>query len=58
MREVELSGILDDYDALGLWKQRRECVEQRRLAGPGPAADQDVVVVGERLVHEIHEIVA
>ena len=40
--ELELLGVLDGDDALAVRDERREHVEQRRLAGAGAAGHDDV----------------
>ena len=40
--QLELGRVLDGDDALGVGNERRQAVEQRRLAGARTAGDQDV----------------
>ena len=42
LAELELDRVLDGDDALGVGHERRQHVEQRRLAGAGPAGHEDV----------------
>ena len=43
--ELQLGRVLDEHDAIIRRQERRERVQQRRLPGTGPAADQDVLVL-------------
>ena len=42
LRQLQLGGVLDGDDALALGDERREDVQERRLAGAGAARDEDV----------------
>ena len=42
--EMNLGRLLDDDDAVAVRNVRRQRIEQRRLAGAGPARDQDVLL--------------
>src|SRR5688572_29447052 len=41
---MNLRRLLDDDDPVPVWYARGQRVEQRRLAGTGPAGDQDVLL--------------
>src|SRR3546814_14940308 len=53
--DLELDGVFDGDDALAVRDEVRQDVQQRRLAGPRAAADEDVELALDAGGEELHE---
>ncbi len=51
--DLQLRGVLDEHDAIVAGQERRERVQERRLAGARAAADQDVLVALDRRLRRV-----
>jgi hypothetical protein len=54
--ELELLGVFDRDDAFFVRDERRQNVQQRRLAGAGTAGDDDVEAAANRRVNEVRDL--
>src|SRR5207248_5959762 len=54
---LELDRVLDGDDPLVIGDERRQHVEQRRLAGPGPAGDEGVESTADTRPQQLDRLV-